>query len=245
MKAAEDFDKIDFDVYKSRYPNFTSVIFAIILLIIFSISIVVFTIYFIKGNEINKRMLCIIFAYYVPSFLGLWIYSIVIYAKDFKDENLEIAKGIRADKYIEDFLNEFYSPFEKTGFILFIIILLSFSVLLFVALFLIEPLFECIEERRKASLERVIVYSNQNNTRNNNDNDNNKHQQLNTDNGKINSNRELNENIKQSEANVNKADNKAEVKVNNEILDIPKNNENNGQNLRQDFNTIAVEESNK
>ena len=170
---------------------------------------------------------------------------------DFKNESFEIAKRIRADKYIEDFLKDFYTPFEKTGFILSIIILLTFSALLFITFFSIEPILECIEERkRKASFERHIAFNNinrateQQNINRNNDN-NNKQVQLNTENIIIESNRGINGNMKQSEANINHQENKNEVEANNNKPDILRLKENNIGNQNKDFNTIAVEENNK
>ena len=248
LEAAEDFNKIDFDAYKSRYPNYASVISAIIFLIAYFIFMIVVIIIFIKGGEISPTIIIITIILYIPVFLGFWIYSIVIYAKDFKNGSFEIAKRIRADKYIEDFLEEFYSPFEKTGFIISIIIFLTFSLLIFISLFAIGPIIECIEKRKTTSSDRIIVYSNQNNARaqqNMNDNYNNRQYQLSTENNRIDINRVSNTNMRQNEANKNQPEKKDEVGGNNQKSDELKINENNLGNQNQEFNTVAVEENNK
>ena len=195
---AKDFDKIDFSIYKSRYPNYVSMIFAAILLSFFTIILILIIIFIIKDKDIH-RIFIISLILYIPSFLGFWIYSIVIYAKYFKNESIDIAKGIGADKFIEDFLKEFYESFEKNSFILVIIILLSFSALLYISIFVIIPIFNCIEKRQNNS-KREVNYRNYNQRQNmnNNININNNQPQLITQTIQINSNRQLNENRNQN-----------------------------------------------
>ena len=84
----------------------------------------------------------------------------------------------------------------------------------------------------------------QQNINRNNDN-NNKQVQLNTENVIIESNRGINGNMKQSEANINHQQNKGEVEANNNKPDVLRLKENNLGNQNKDFNTIAVEENNK
>ena len=250
LEAAKDFEKIDFDVFKSRYPTNSLAILAIIFLITNFVFTLVVIIFLARDGELNRIIFWITAINYIPAFLIFWIYSIVLYSMDFKNESFEIAKRIRADKYIEDFLKDFYIPFEKTGFILSIIILLTFSALLFITIFSIEPILECIEERkRKASFERNIAFNNINRATEqqniNRNNDNNRQVQLNTENVIIESNRGINGNMKQSEANINHQQNKGEVEANNNKPDVLRLKENNLGNQNKDFNTIAVEENNK
>ena len=180
-ETAEDFHKIDFDVYKRRYPDYTSMVFAIVYLITFFGLTIYFIYAFIKEKEINNCILLIICVHYIPVFLGFWIYSIVIYARDFKSDTFEIAKKIRADKFIEDFLKEFYTHFEKSGFIIAIIILLTFSAVIFSSNFFIEKIISCIEEKRNSNSyidnQHIENERNQQNLNNNNINYNERNQQ--------------------------------------------------------------------
>jgi hypothetical protein len=146
LEAIENFNKIDFSVYKKRFPNYASVALSISILIIFVIFIVILTIYFIKNRtiDIDRYFLVIFVIIYVVSFLYLFIYSIVIFARDFRKETFKVAKSIRADKFIEDFLKEFYEPFDKATFIICIIVFLIISALFFILFWVIEPISYCI-----------------------------------------------------------------------------------------------------
>ena len=146
LESVENFKKIDFSVYKKRFPNYASVALSITILCIFVIFIVILIIYFIKNRtiEIGKYFLVIFVIIYVASFLYLFIYSVVIFARDFRNETFKVAKSIRADKFIEDFLKDFYDPFDKATFIICIIVFLSISAVFFILFWIIEPISKCI-----------------------------------------------------------------------------------------------------
>ena len=149
LEAVDNFNKIDFNVYKKRFPNYASVALSITILILFVIFIVVLIIYFVKTRTIDIAgyFLVIFVILYVASFLYLFIYSVVIMARDFRNETFKVAKSIRADKFIEDFLKDFYEPFDKATFIICIIVFLSISAVFFILFWVIEPISNCI--RRK------------------------------------------------------------------------------------------------
>ena len=146
LEAVDNFNKIDFNVYKKRFPNYASVALSITILILFVIFIVIMIIHFVKNRTIEFAgyFLVIFVILYVASFLYLFIYCVVIMARDFRNENFKIAKKIRADKFIEDFLKEFYEPFDKATFIICIIVFLSISAVFFILFWVIEPISNCI-----------------------------------------------------------------------------------------------------
>ena len=145
-EAVDNFNKIDFSVYKKRYPNYASVALSISILCILVIFIVILIIYFIKNRsiEIDRFFLITFVIIYVVSFLYLFIYSVVIFARDFRNETFKLAKSIRADKFIEDFLKDFYGPFDKATFIICNIVFLSISAVFFILFWIIEPISKCI-----------------------------------------------------------------------------------------------------
>lgn len=68
------------------------------------------------------------------TFFGFFIYSLVIYFKVYNNnESFKIAKSIKADKFIENFLKEFSDPFEKGTLILCSIAFFSLSALLYIS----------------------------------------------------------------------------------------------------------------
>lgn len=118
MTLKKKFYTIDFSLYKSIFHNKTATIFSIICGIIFNIFIIV---YFIKVffcpeciNDYNCYSNVILIIIYSIIFFGFFIYFIVIYVKVYNNnESFEIAKSIKAEKFIENFLKEFYETFEK------------------------------------------------------------------------------------------------------------------------------------
>ena len=250
LENAKDFDKIDFSIYKSRYPNYISMLFAIIFLICYTVFLIIYIVYTCKEKEMNK-LFCISIIYYVPSFLGFWLYSIIIYAMYFKSGAIEIAKRIRADKYIEDFLEEFYSHFEKNGFIIAMITLFSFSAVLFISIFLLKPIMNCIIEKERENYYRDQVErirkQNQDKERNYNMYTGNYHRpQLNTEDIQINTNSNSNRNrnnIIRFYGNTNQNENNAQ---NNNMNDNNANKDelNNGNNnvfiYNRNLETIAT-----
>ena len=75
-----------------------------------------------------------------------FIYSIVIYATVYNKESFDLAKSIKADKFIEDFLKEFYEPFESPKTIICALVFLSISAILFITAWIIEPIYKCCKK---------------------------------------------------------------------------------------------------
>ena len=162
-----------------------------------------------------------------------YIYSLVIYSKILKDESLEIAKNIRADEYIENFLKEFYEPLENTkSFIIYIVIFISFSALIQIIGWVIPPLIKYIIEKKQENkyYERRIPYEYQRNININQggripyNSKNNNGQELNTNVNQINSNRGLNN--EQLVTNDNKIENNNNNNENNATNNEKENQEN-------------------
>jgi hypothetical protein len=151
LEAMNNFNNIDFNAYKKKYPNYITVVVSFIIICAFAVFIFALIIYFIKNETIKFHIafVAIFVILYAGYFLYLFIYSIFIFSRDFRNETFKIAKSIRADKFIEDFLKEFYTPFDKTTFIICIILLLLISVIFFILLWIIEPMSECIYQREQ------------------------------------------------------------------------------------------------
>ena len=246
IEAAEDFNKINFSIYKKRYPDFLSVAFAITFLITYSLLTIYLFYDFFKKKTISNCFIILISIHYIPVFLGFYIYSIVTYVRDFKDETFEIAKRIRADKYIEDFLKEFYSHFEKTGFIVSIIVLLSFSALIFISIFIVGKIVPCIQEKSNSYSNRMIYFYNRTNGRNQQNLDRNNNNEPRTTNENVHSDRGLNgENNKQTGANINQTKNNFEVKNSNEQLEEQNNKENDLDKDKEEIKVIPFEGNKK
>ena len=258
LEAANNFKKINFNIYKSRYPNYTALIFSIIcgIIILFLIIMNIFII--IRCDEKCGIVFSVIsIILYCLTFFGFFIYSIVIYAVVFKNEVFEMAKEIKADKFIEDFLKEFYEPFENTTFIICIIIGLSVSSLILILSWIIRPLIECIERRitERNQYERRIRYENQRNININQvrvpySSQYNNRQELNPNIEQINTHRRLNNeqldtNNNQIENNNNNAgvNNEKNVKIDNEKIKTEDNK--NLDNPITDINELIIEEKNE
>ena len=151
LEAMNNFNNIDFNAYKKKYPNYITVVISFIIICAFAVFIFALIIYFIKNETIKFHIafVAIFVILYAGYFLYLFIYSIFIFSRDFRNETFKIAKSIRADKFIEDFLKEFYTPFDKTTFIICIILLLLISVIFFILLWIIEPISKCIYQREQ------------------------------------------------------------------------------------------------
>jgi len=158
----EKFNTIDFSLYKNIFPNSGARIFSIICGIIFLISIFIF-IGKLK-NEIttnSRNSNCCgcekcdcLFSYfsiilYGLTFLGFFIYFIVTYSKVFNNESFKIAKNIKADKFIENFLKEFYETFEKKGLIICSIIFFIFSGISYILAWTIIPIMEYCDKKNQ------------------------------------------------------------------------------------------------
>ena len=151
LEAVNNFNKIDFNAYKRRYPNYITLAVSISILCIITFFMLALVIYFKKYETIkfHKAFIAIFVIIYVSSFFYLLFYSIHIFIRDFRNRNFQIAKSIKADKFIEDFLKEFYSPFDKATFILCIIIILLISIIFFILFWVIEPISKCKHKRKQ------------------------------------------------------------------------------------------------
>ena len=171
----EKFNTIDFNLYKSIFPNKSAIIFSFICGIIFLISIIIFigkVINEIKGNSnCCEKCDCIIsvssIIIYSLTFLGFFIYFLVIYAKTFNNESFVLAKSIKADIFIENFLKEFYEPFEKNNLIICSIIIFAISVISYILAWILIPIMEyCKKRNQKQNNNNNNFYLYQRNERN-------------------------------------------------------------------------------
>ena len=148
------FERIDFNLYKERYPNFTFLICSFVCGAFFFVNIIIFIIeiiFNIKGKSISnekvEKIEIISYLIYCASFLLFFIYSLVIYATVYNKESFDLAKSIKADKFIEDFLKEFYKPFENPKILITTLVFLSISAIIFISAWIIEPCYECIKKK--------------------------------------------------------------------------------------------------
>ena len=168
-ESIKNFKRIDFSIYKSFFPNYKAVVFSFISIFLFIglIIINIFSIfYLIKNKEIeNLKKYNIIFSniIYCPTFLGFLIYFTVIYTKIYKSESIEYAKKVRADRFIEDFLNDFIKSFGNNALILCSIIIFSISGVLYIIGWFISPFNKCIKYYTFYNIERKEILQNQNN----------------------------------------------------------------------------------
>ena len=151
LEAMKNFNKIDFNAYKKRYPNFIFDVISFLIICSFAVFILALIIYFLKIQTIKFHLAFVVIfvILYASYFLYLFIYSIFILQRDFRNENFKIAKKIRADKFIEDFLKEFYTPFYKVTFIICIIIFLLISFIFFILFWIIGPISKCIHGKKQ------------------------------------------------------------------------------------------------
>jgi len=147
------FDRIDFSLYKERYPSYSFLICSYICGAFFFISIILFiieVIYNIRGKsfwtEKLEKVAIISYILYCITFLAFFIYSLVVYATVYNKESFDLAKSIKADKFIEDFLKEFYEPFENPKILITTLVFLSISAIMFISAWVIEPCYnKCIK----------------------------------------------------------------------------------------------------
>jgi len=153
FKSEEDknnFEKIDFSLYKNRYPSYSFVICSIICAGVFFAFMVINFIGIIKLIKDKDNCIDVInkisLIFYCIVFLLFFIYSIVIYATVYNKESFDLAKSIKADKFIEDFLKEFYEPFESPKTIICALVFLSISAILLITAWIIEPIYNCCKK---------------------------------------------------------------------------------------------------
>ena len=172
----KNFDNIDFSLYKNIFPNHSAVTFSYICGIIF-IALIIYHLVRIKKykneNPLCTRKCCLIIyiIFYSISFLGFFIYTIEIYIQVISNESFELAKNIKADKFIEDFLKDFVKPFENINILIICsLIFLSISAILFVLSFIIKPLQNCLNKNNtnnNYNYNANIINNNANNINNN------------------------------------------------------------------------------
>ena len=166
LNDIKNFNKIDFSLYKNIFPNNSAVIFSITCGIIFLIFIILYIIFIIKekkgttsgcnSGECVFSIFSIIV--YCLTFFGFYIYFIVIYVKVFNNNSFEIAKSIKADKFIENFLKEFYTPFEKNALILCSLGFFSLSAILYILAWIIEPLSKYCQKNKNININYAPTY---------------------------------------------------------------------------------------
>ena len=162
----EKFNTIDFSLYKSIFPNKNVIIFSFICGIIFLLSIFIILGKIkneIKGNSDCCEKCDCLFSYlqnliYIPTFCGFIIYFRVIYANAFNNESFEIAKSIKADKFIENFLKEFYESFEKKSLIICSIIFFILSAIAYIIAWIIKLIVECYKKRNQIQNQNNNLY---------------------------------------------------------------------------------------
>ena len=134
FRNSKDLDKFlnfDFSLHKRLFPNKVSGIFACICLS-FYVIIIISSIYSFLSIEdkINFKIL-LIFTFFINLIilLGFLIYSIIIYKDVYKNKDLLELKEIKSDDFINGFIMEYISLFDKSILIIFKNII--FLVLLF------------------------------------------------------------------------------------------------------------------
>ena len=118
------FMKFDFNIYKKKFPNYTSYIFFIIGIIfsIIAIGILILNI-FIKMKY--THFICSFI--YLIFFLGFFIYTIISFLKLYKNNDIEKLKSIKSDEFIEKFLKEFINKIDNTTLLIWTIGVFSSS----------------------------------------------------------------------------------------------------------------------
>ena len=168
-----NFKKIDFSLFKKIFPNQISAIFSIICDIIYLIFLIIYLMKFIYKIKENSQccedskwlIICSIIAY-SSTFLGFYIYTIVTYIKVYDNEAFEIAKSIKAEKFIENFLKEFYDHFESKNFILYSMVFFTISGFLYIVGWILFLIDYCIKKKKNNNNDNNNNYNNDNNNNN-------------------------------------------------------------------------------
>jgi hypothetical protein len=235
-ESINNFNKIDFGLYENIFPNHAAMISSFICGIILLVMII-FNIITLIGIKCRERQLCCdkcesilicaSFFIYIPTFIGFFIYSLVIYAKFIKTESIELAKSVRADKFIEDFLEEFVTALDSNYFILYSIIIISISGFLYIMSFLAEPLSR-IECKKNYENQRIIPFQKSNRETGVN---------VYAQQASITSERKLKENENQQQNQDSKKDDKKDENLKDENM----NGNENGDNLGNNVEEIKIE----
>ena len=163
-ESIKNFKRITFSLYKIRFPNYIAIVFSFISIIFFIglIIINIFSIYFSLNNEnfdkLKKYNIVISIILYCPTFLGYLIYCSVIYKQKYKNESIEYAKKVRADKFIEDFLKDFIEHFRNNTLIICSIIFFIISGLLFIIGWIISSFNERYQYNRFHRIQRRDIF---------------------------------------------------------------------------------------
>ena len=171
----------------------------------------------------------------------------MVYSKYYKkNESFDIAKRIKADKFIEEFLKEFRDHFKANFFIILIMVVLPFSFLIYISIYFVRPIYNYIEKRKIISQFTKSPFrfrNNRQNTRNINTNN----KQIISENIQINSNAESNRKLNQNNNNNNINNNNIIIKVNNINPDAQNINKRNIKNTKEitTENSIVKEEEEK
>ena len=171
QESIDKFNRIDFSLYKIMFPNPTIVYLSISYVLIYLAFIIINIIIACKINNFSydsgtEKCDCyftvISNIIYCISFFAFFIYTIYIYYIVANNESFEIAKSIKADKFMEDFLKDFATSFGKNTLMICSIIVLSVSALLFILGWIFKPISNCIEERKtQREYQRRIIFANQ------------------------------------------------------------------------------------
>lgn len=140
FKSNENLDKfneIEFDLFKTIFPNGKSSAFAIVSLILFTKIIILYIInliIIIKHEDQCLNLLGVLISWisFFSIALGFLIYFCVIYTKVYKNNSLKILKSIESDEHINKFLQDITSKFENTIFIKCSIGLFTTSIALYI-----------------------------------------------------------------------------------------------------------------
>ena len=134
-------------LYLRMNPNFASTIISIfcaVALLILSIFSICRLNYKDKPNDHGDKCCifmskCIVGSINFIIFIGYYIYFIYAYCKIFKNPDFLYIKKIKADNFIEDFINEL-SRGKNKAFTIIIIFLMSISFIFFIMTWIFKPL---------------------------------------------------------------------------------------------------------
>lgn len=131
----DQFLNFEFSFHERLFPNKISGIFAIICLVIFFILFIINIVALsMAGDRSDKDaamvILIVSFIINLIIFLGFLIYSITIYKDVYNNKDLLILNTIKSDDFINGFIKEYISIFNKKGVILATICTIPVAILL-------------------------------------------------------------------------------------------------------------------
>ena len=136
FQSVEDINKfLNFDypyLYKKRFPNYASIVFAIISLILLFLAFI-FDLFILFQIDFNHRFFIVSKTiFFTPITIGFLTYSIFTYFKVNKSKNLEELKSIKSDEFINNFINEYIDKIQKKDLILCSIYIISSSIFIYI-----------------------------------------------------------------------------------------------------------------